>query len=51
MKEAKEWMENYKNQPEMAFGSTMFPYNYIADEYPKRVEYDTDQILIVNDRY
>jgi len=47
MKEAKEWMENYKNQPEMAFGSTMFPYNYIADEYPKRVEYDTDQILIV----
>jgi len=47
MKEAREWVDNYKNQPEMVHGSTMFAYNYIADEYPKRVEYDTDQILIV----
>ena len=47
MKEAKEWMENYKNQPEMAFGSTMFPYNFIAESYPNEVDYDIDQILIV----
>ena len=47
MKEAREWVANYKNQPGIVHGSTMFAYNYIADEYPKRVEYDIDQILIV----
>jgi len=47
MKEAREWVANYKNQPGLVHGSTMFAYNYIADEYPKRVDYDIDQILIV----
>ena len=47
MKEAKEWVDNYKNQPHMVHGSTMFPYNYIAESYPKTVDYDVDQILIV----
>ena len=47
MKEAKEWMENYKNQPEMALGSTMYPYNFIAESYPKTVDFDNDHILIV----
>ena len=47
MKEAREWVANYKSHPGMVHGSTMFAYNYIADEYPKRVEYDKDDILIV----
>ena len=47
IKEAKEWVDNYKNQPDLVYGSTMYAYNYIADEYPKRVDYDIDQILIV----
>jgi DNA polymerase elongation subunit (family B) len=47
MKEAREWVDNYKNQPEMVFGSTMFPYNFIAESYPNTVEYDVDKILIV----
>ena len=47
MKEAREWVANYKSHPGMVHGSTMFAYNYIADEYPKRVEYDKDEILIV----
>ena len=47
MKEAREWVANYKNQPGLVHGSTMFAYNYIADEYPNRVDYDIDQILIV----
>jgi len=47
MKEARDWIANYKNQPGLVHGSTMFAYNYIADEYPKRVDYDIDQILIV----
>ena len=47
MKEAKEWVENYKNQPNMVHGSTMFPYNYLTESYPNTVEYDVDKILIV----
>ena len=47
IKEAKEWVENYKNQPELVHGSTMYSYNYIADEYPNRINYDVEQILIV----
>ena len=47
IKDAKEWVENYKNQPELVHGSTMYSYNYIADEYPNRINYDVDQILIV----
>ena len=47
MKEAKEWVENYKNQPHMVHGSTMFPYSYIAESYPKTVDYDVEKILIV----
>ena len=47
MKEAREWVDNYKNQPEMVFGSTMYPYNFIAESYPNTVEYDVDKILIV----
>ena len=47
MKDAREWVANYKNQPGLIHGSTMFAYNYIADEYPKRVDYDKDEILIV----
>ena len=47
IKEAKEWVDNYKNQPDLVYGSTMYAYNYIADEYPKRVDYDIDKILIV----
>jgi len=47
MKEAKEWVENYKSQPHLVHGSTMYPYNYIAESYPKTVNYDVDKILIV----
>jgi len=47
MKEAREWVDNYKSQPHMVHGSTMFPYNYLTESYPNAVEYDVDQILIV----
>ena len=47
IKEAKEWVENYKNQPNLVYGSTMYPYNYLGEDYPNRVKYDVDKILIV----
>jgi len=47
IKEAKEWIEGYSNQPDLACGNTMFSYNYIADKFPNYVKWDTDNILIV----
>ena len=47
IKEAKEWIERYSNQPELACGNTMFSYTYIADQFPNYVKWDTDNILIV----
>ena len=47
IRDAKEWVDNYKNQPDLVYGSTMYAYNYIAEQYPKVVDYDIDNILIV----
>ena len=47
MKESKEWVKQYKNQPDTIYGNTMHPYSYIADEYPNDVQWDIDKILIV----
>ena len=47
IKEAKEWVESYKQQPHLIYGNTLFPYSYIADEYSNNVDWDIDQILIV----
>ena len=46
IKEAKAWVEQYKSQSHLIHGSSMFPYSYIADEYPQTVQYDIDQISI-----
>ena len=47
MKEAKEWLKSYEDQPHLIFGNTTFQYNYIADEYPNHVKWDIDKILVV----
>ena len=47
IKDAKAWVEGYKNQPHLIYGNTQFAYNYIADEYPNEVSWDIDEILIV----
>ena len=47
IKDAKEWVEQYKNQSHLVYGNNLYPYSYIAENYPKRVEYDIDKILIV----
>ncbi len=47
IKEAKEWVENYKSQPDQVYGNTQFAYNYIADIYKGRIDWDLDKILMV----
>jgi len=47
IKEAKEWVEQYKNQSHLVYGNNQFQYCYLADQYPKAVNWDIDNILIV----
>ena len=47
MKDASEWVENYKDKSHLVFGNTQFAYNYIADQYPNRIEWDIEKLLIV----
>jgi len=47
IKEAKEWLKSYEDQPHLIYGNTLFQYNYIADEYPSFVKWDIDKILVV----
>jgi len=46
IKDAKEWVEQYKSQPELVFGNTQYPYCYLADNYPNQIDWDIDNILI-----
>ena len=47
IKEAKEWIDSHKNQPELVYGNTQFAYNYIADTYKGDVKWDLDKLLMV----
>ena len=47
IKEAKEFVEQYQSQPHLVFGLTQFPYTYIAEKYPKQIEFDSSQMRIV----
>ena len=47
IKEAKEWLENNKNQSELVYGNTQYPYNYISDTYKDRVNWDLEKLLMV----
>ena len=47
IKEAKEWIESHKSQPELVCGNTQYSYCYISDKYDGTVNWDMDKILIV----
>ena len=46
IRDAKEWIADRDNQ-DIVFGNTQYPYCWIADEYPGRVDWDLDQMLVV----
>ena len=47
MKEANDWVDAYKNQSHLVYGNTLYAYSYLADEYPNRVDWDIEKLLIV----
>ena len=46
IKEAKEWLKSYEDQPHLIFGNTLFQYNYIADEFPSHVKWILIRFLL-----
>ena len=47
MKEAREWVESMKDQPELVYGNTQYPYTYISDTHKGQVDWDLEKILII----
>ena len=47
MKEAREWVDTMKNQPDLVYGNTQYPYTYISDTHKGQVDWDLEKILIV----
>ena len=47
IKEAKEFVAQYENQPHLVYGLTNFPYTYISETYPKTIQFDSSQMRIV----
>jgi DNA polymerase elongation subunit (family B) len=46
IKEAKQWVSDRENQKDIMFGNTQYPYCWIADEYPKQIDWDLNQMLM-----
>ena len=47
IKDAKDWVDNYKDQKNLIFGNTQYPYSYLNETYNDPCDWDKDQILIV----
>ena len=47
IKEAKSWVDDRKDQRHLVYGNTQFAYNYLADIYKGRVDWNLEQILII----
>ena len=47
IKEAKEFISKYESQPHLCFGFDRFPYTYISDTFPNKLNWNIDRILIV----
>ena len=47
IKDAKEWVEQYKSQPGLIYGNTQYAYSYMNESYSDPCPWDKDDILIV----
>ncbi len=47
MKEAKQWVEDRKDQPDLVYGNTQYAYCYISDNYKGTVNWNMNELLIV----
>ena len=45
--EGRNFLERYKDQPDLIHGFERYPFVYIAEQYPDYVSWDMDKILII----
>ena len=45
MRDAKEWVEQYKEQPHLLYGNTQYQYSFLYENYPN-LEWSLDDVLI-----
>ena len=46
IKEAKNWVQQYEDQPHLVYGNTNFQFNYLYEQYPN-LEWNMDEVLII----
>jgi len=46
IKDAKDWVESHKSQPELVYGNTQYPYTYISDTYKGHIDFDMSKMFI-----
>ncbi len=46
IKEAKNWIQQYEDQPHLVYGNTNFQFNYLYEQYPN-LEWNMDEVLII----
>ena len=47
IKECSEWLKSYEDQPHLIYGNTQHAYTYISTQYPNRVNWGMDKILMI----
>tara|TARA_X000001388_G_scaffold74734_1_gene68230 strand:- start:277 stop:2754 length:2478 start_codon:yes stop_codon:yes gene_type:complete len=45
IKEAREWIESYKDQPHLVYGNNQYQYSFLYENYPN-IEWNSEQLLI-----
>ncbi len=46
IKEAKNWVQQYEDQPHLVYGNTNFQFSYLYEQYPN-LEWNMDEVLII----
>jgi DNA polymerase elongation subunit (family B) len=46
MRDAREWVNNYKDQPHLIYGNTMYQYSYLSDTYKGIIDWDIEKLLV-----
>jgi DNA polymerase elongation subunit (family B) len=47
IKEAKDFVKQYENQPWLVYGMSQFVYTYISEKYPRQIEFDSSLLKII----
>ena len=47
IKDAREWVKQYSDQPHMVMGNTLYQYSFLSDNYTGVVDWDIEKLIMV----